>query len=144
MLSLIRDFFIGLFHKKEPPPKESIVLDPDGFHIASTLNDQIIATVHWTDVSEIVTWKNDLLTTDEICLSFRISIDPDKYVWISEETPGFIEASEEMGKRFPSIPNYWYSSAMQRPVDRNETVLYSKTSEQVAEPDREHVAQGGE
>jgi hypothetical protein len=78
--------------------------------------------VRWTDIAEIVGFKIDRFTTDEIRLSFRGS----KGEWlaeISEECPGFDVVAAEMVARFPST-SQWHAVLSKPAFARNETTLY--------------------
>lgn len=47
----------------------------------------------WRDIEEIQTLKLDLLTTDDICLAFRVS---DGWYELSEEHTGFMQLADAL------------------------------------------------
>jgi hypothetical protein len=77
----------------------------------------------WRDVEEIRTFKLDLLTTDDVRLAFRVS---DGWYELSEEHTGFMELSEAMRAKFPSIPEDWYQEVMQPAFATNQRTLWKR------------------
>jgi hypothetical protein len=99
-------------------PLAQLTMTPDGFAVSGQL-------VRWVDVTEIVGFKVDLFTTDEIRLRFQDSSGM-PLAEISEEQPGFDAVSAEMIARFPST-SHWHALLSKPAFARNETVLYRRT-----------------
>jgi len=76
----------------------------------------------WKDCRKIVTYKDDLLTTDLICLEFELN---DKKVFLAhEEQNGFQQLLGTLNAAFPSIDENWYAEVMQPAFETNFTILY--------------------
>ncbi len=82
--------------------------------------------IRWDEIARIITYKYDLFSTDEICIGFLTDKNVEPWVEIREEWEGFLEACKEMKRRFPTIPEDWYSEIMVPVFDRKETVLYER------------------
>jgi hypothetical protein len=96
---------------------EQLTVTNEGFSFSGQL-------VRWSDVMEIVGFKVDRLTTDEIRLSFR-GPNGQRLAEISEEQPGFDAVSAEMTARFPST-SQWHASLAKPAFAKNETILYRR------------------
>lgn len=78
----------------------------------------------WVDVTEIRTFKLDLLIYDDIRLAFQAG---DLWYEYSEEIEGFIPLTEKMTQVFPTIPEDWHTVVMHPAFATNERVLYQRT-----------------
>jgi len=93
--------------------------------IAVELDSGQSASLQWHDVCEIVTYKRDLFSYDQICLAFRTAVDNEwTEIWESDE--GFEEACRVVRERFPSVPEDWYSTVMLPPFETCRRVLYQR------------------
>jgi hypothetical protein len=90
-------------------------LTPEGFSVSGQ-------PVKWSDITEIVGYKIDRFTTDEIRLSFRGS-EGEQLAEISEEWLGFDMVTAEMMARFPST-SLWHAVLSKPAFARNEATLY--------------------
>ncbi len=80
----------------------------------------------WDKVRRIVAYKDDLMTTDLICLEFEVE---DDLVYLAhEEAPGFEQLCTDMAKAFPAIDPNWLLTVMQPAFVRNFTVLHGKSA----------------
>jgi len=104
-------------------PRERIRLDPEGFSLRK--GEDEIFSIRWRDVREIVAFKRDLLTSDCVCLAFRVA-DQDPVVEVNEELEGFILLSDEMMHRFPSISADWLTRVTQPPFAENRQRIYGE------------------
>jgi len=100
-----------------------------GLDLVSPVDQRIVASVRWSDVSRIQTYKMDLLTTDCICLLFEFR-DGKPPVQISEEWIGFAELFDPLSTAFPSIPADWYMEVMTPAFETKQRVLYEATQAQ--------------
>ncbi len=91
----------------------------------SFFSGQGAVRVNWASVHCIRVFKLDLLTTDEIRLSFDLDEPPHAFI-VSEEQPGFEEFKCFVEKRF-AFPKDWWSNAVSPAFARNETVLFRRT-----------------
>lgn len=78
-------------------------------------------SIEWADVREILAFKRDFITSDEVCLAFR---NCDGWVEISESDDGFAQILAELKRNFPSVPDGWYTEVMLPPFETCEQVLF--------------------
>ena len=71
-----------VFRRKPAVPPTSVQVTEDGLQIV--YKDEILASVRWADVKRIITYKYDLITTDEICVGFPTAADAESWLEISE------------------------------------------------------------
>jgi len=110
-----------LKHRREPDPQ--IQFEPDGFVLVSSVDRQVVASVRWSEVTSIRTYKLDLLTTDCICLLFELHNEKPP-VQVSEEWSGFADMFEALARAFPGIPRDWYMEVMSPAFETKGRVLY--------------------
>jgi hypothetical protein len=104
-------------HRK--PPIISVRVSDDGVTLFD--GDQPSSEFAWNDVSEVVTFKRDLGTYDDICLGFRID---ERWIEISEDIEGWGALTSALRARFPTIPADWYGAVMLPPFATCYRVLY--------------------
>lgn len=107
-------------------PKEHIRLAPDGFSLCK--GEEEIFSVRWRDVREVVAFKRDLLTSDSICLAFRVG-DRNLFFEVNEEIEGFILLSDEMMRQLPSTSGDWLTAVTQPPFAENRTRIFGEPHE---------------
>jgi hypothetical protein len=98
----------------------AIIVTDDGFH----LEGEDSAQVRWSSIRRIATHKLDLLTTDEIRLTFEHD-DSELIFEVSEEQPGFQEFKRCLEQRF-NFPVDWWESVMKPAFARNPTILFTR------------------
>jgi hypothetical protein len=103
-----------------------ISLVDDGFDLFSPVGSQVVASVRWSNVLRVHTYKVDLVTTDCICLLFEFK-DGTAPVQVSEEWPGFAELFGPLCTAFPSISPEWYAEVMTPAFETKHRVLYEAT-----------------
>jgi hypothetical protein len=79
-----------------------IQLTEDGSTISGTSQERIL----WSDIVEIVAFKRDLWSHDEICLGIR-TIGSEQCLIVSEESEGFTALTEEVSNRFELTKDWW-------------------------------------
>jgi hypothetical protein len=80
----------------------------------------------WDQVIRIETYKDDLYTTDLICLEFELE---NGCVYLAhEESPGFVELTENMNRVFSNLDSDWFVTVMAPAFKRNQRVLYEKNA----------------
>jgi hypothetical protein len=84
----------------------------EGFVLAT--DGESLHRVRWSDVEEVFAFKLDLLTTDCICLGFRISDNksgqtPGTIVCVNEEMVGWDELSQAIAHAYPEYKEGWWS-----------------------------------
>src|SRR5262245_56060339 len=100
-----------------------IELIPDGFDTVGSEGERY--PVRWALVSKIATYKRDLLTTDEILLSFEQADHPGMVQLVSEEWTGFTDLFQAMEQHLGISPA-WYVEVMKPAFARNFRVLYER------------------
>ena len=80
----------------------------------------------WLKVKRIVTYKDDLMTVDLICLEFETQ---DGLIYLAhDEAPGFDQLCANMGKKFAGIDSDWLLNVMHPAFAKNYTVLYDSAA----------------
>ncbi|WP_414665143.1 hypothetical protein [Horticoccus sp. 23ND18S-11] len=97
--------------------------DDEGFTIVAGKGNS--ARVPWDDVNEVIGFKSDLLTVDEICLGFGVATGGDS-IAVGEEDIGFEEFRAETERRF-GIDAAWFGKIMKPAFAANRTILWQRT-----------------
>ena len=101
-----------------------VIFDAAGFSVRGAGGVRVL----WSSIRCIRAFKRDLLTSDEVLLSFENDAEPE-YIEVSEEEPGFEEFRLEIEKRF-SFPAGWWEAVLKPAFARNESVLYARMDAQ--------------
>jgi hypothetical protein len=108
---------------------EKLVLTDDGFNLV--FKDGSVRGLLWSDVDRINVFKEDLITTDLICMEFlsdRLGHSFD----INEEVDGFWDVANEVARRFPKAVSRrdWEVEVKRQPFARSPINVYdaAKTS----------------
>lgn len=99
-----------------------IIVDDEGFYLPGIGSRH----VPWASIRCIRGFKKDLITSDEVFLSFENDTAPE-YVEVSEEDRGFAEFCTCIEKRF-SFPAGWWEAVLNPAFARNETILYVRNN----------------
>ena len=91
-----------------------------GFRIIKK-NNQI--EINWAEIKEILAYKVDLLTVDEIRMDI---ITNSATVTISEETPGYLYFKEKIKLIFPDLDKNWESKVLKPAFAENITTIYKR------------------
>ena len=102
-------------------------MDCVGTHIQINAEGLTIAcdppvVLQWSDVVEIVAYKRDLLTTDLVCVGFRLH-GTDDLIEIDEEMPGFDLTMAAVATRF-QLPDKWWVDVAIPAFATNETTIW--------------------
>jgi hypothetical protein len=103
----------------------------DSIRIQSTSNGFIITSEGkeylylWEQVTEIIAYKQDLLTTDEICLDIVL---PGFMFTLTESDAEWDVLTKSMEETFPSIDADWFSKVMLPAFATNAMTIYKKVS----------------
>ena len=98
--------------KRRELPKRSLRVCKEGFSILREGGPT--TDVRWVDVVEVIAWKRDLFTVDQICLGFRLK-GHTEVVMINEDEVGWRPVLSSFKEAFPSLPPKWYGDVMQPP-----------------------------
>jgi hypothetical protein len=82
----------------------------------------------WDYVTQVFAYKRDLLTVDQISLTF-LSHDPGELIEVSEDDEGYEQLIEQLPKRlagFPTPEEWWQKMALP-PFETQWTRLYSRS-----------------
>lgn len=113
---------IGNFFIKRNNAQCAILSDESGVRYLRDNSEE--SKFEWKDCRKIVTYKDDLVTSDLICLEFELSNQ--KVFLVHEEQNGFQQLVEILNTLFPQIEKNWYAEVMQPAFDRNFTILYER------------------
>jgi hypothetical protein len=84
--------------------------------------------IKWTDIERLIAYKQDLLTTDEICLDIVYN---NWQTTITEETPGWYQFIEKTKLIFSSIPKNWDSEIVRPAFATNLSILYQRADREI-------------
>jgi hypothetical protein len=83
-----------------------------------------VTNYNWSDIETIFGFKEDRLTTDEICMDIFFS---DKAsIRLTESTPGWYQFNSRLGNALPTVSENWDTSVVQPPFATNMTLLFDK------------------
>jgi hypothetical protein len=103
------------------------IYEDDGFIFQFKSEQQ---KIKWTDIERLLAYKQDLLTTDEICLDIVYN---NWQKTITEETPGWYQFVEKIKLVFPNIPKNWDSEIVHPAFAANLTILYQRADREIPE-----------
>ena len=103
--------------------KNSILLSDDG--LTSFHQSQVLFKLRWSEVKEIVAYKEDCFGFDSICIGFR-AIDADEYLRVFEEADGYKELIAELERRFPDIRKDWFNEVAFPAFEPNWTTIWGQ------------------
>jgi hypothetical protein len=107
------------------PPVISLSADNVGVTIERSGQAEPVL-IRWDDVDEIQTFKADLGIVDDIRIALRVR---NGWYQLSEENRGFMDVTEAMQRKFPSIPKGWYFEVMHPAFATNQRVLWCRSEE---------------
>lgn len=107
------------FSKKEPT--NQIVLDATGFSLIH--NDSVLFRLPWTEVQEIIAYKEDWLTIDCVCLGFRVS-DDGFYYRVDEEIIGWDSLVKQLEQVYPNLTRTWWRDVAFPAFQTNLTTIW--------------------
>jgi hypothetical protein len=113
-----------LRRRNERPPTPHAELTSDGF--AVVFPDGSRSEVRWASVIAVVTYKYDLLTSDEIVIAFEVLERPGVLQEVSEEWAGFQVLCDQLECELGLSPD-WYQEVMLPPFETNYRVLLQRT-----------------
>lgn len=103
-------------------PAPSVRVSDEGVTLLE--GDRQCAHVAWCEVQEVVAFKRDLGTYDDIRLAFRVD---GGWVEVSEDAEGWSALSAAIGRQFPTAPPDWHEAVMLPPFETCYRVLYKRT-----------------
>lgn len=77
----------------------------------------------WGEVREVVAFKRDLITTDLVCLDFKVA---GGWVVVHEEFEGWSDLIEMMGRHLPIDPPDWFPTVIHPAFAPNVRVLFRR------------------
>ena len=104
--------------------REAGFLKPAPADKTTWIENELHASLNWSDIHRITTYKYDLFAYDEICIRFETSGPDALSIEISEEWQGFREAKQMMETIFLNINEEWYFEVMLPAFKRNEAIIY--------------------
>lgn len=77
----------------------------------------------WIDIKEIIAYKVDLFTFDDVRFGFRTT-DKDEYYTISEDYRGFLQLEKALMKNLPTFDNTWRETVILPAFATNLCTIY--------------------
>jgi len=102
-------------------PSVRVDFDGEGFRIEG-------AKIAWSDLSEVVAFKEDLWSFDAVRLGFRTR-SAESLVSVGEEAEGYRPLLAELSRRLPGFRNDWFPEVAFPAFDRCETLLWRRLPE---------------
>ncbi|MBK0380604.1 hypothetical protein [Mucilaginibacter segetis] len=95
--------------------------DATGFYF-----DEQNGAVHynWIDINTVFCYKEDWITTDEICLDIFTS--DNNCIKLTEDIPGWYQFNKKLIENFPIISGNWEGDIVYPPFETNLKLLYDK------------------
>lgn len=103
------------------PVKRTIRYDDAGFAVIA--QEGVTVQITWDSVVEIVVFKRDHFSFDEICFGFRCR-GRDDYEWVGEEDLEFSAFQAEVEKRYSGIRTDWFKEVAVPALHENWTVIW--------------------
>jgi hypothetical protein len=110
--------------RRRPAAAPRVVLEPDGFALLDPAGEA--ARVRWDEVSRVITYKRDRLTTDEIVVVFVLSQDPSHPLEVSEECSGFAELFAPLEREL-GVSSEWYLRTSAKPFEPDFQLIFERT-----------------
>ena len=119
MFGFLKRWFSNNRHSRA---SRRLVVDPNGFRVvwSGGFPSEIIV---WENVVEIQVFKVDLVTSDDIRLTFLVG---ETHCEISESWEGFSDVTQEMHRRYPSIAEDWHSNAIHPAFATKQKTLWKR------------------
>jgi hypothetical protein len=92
----------------------------DGFSVRLEKGNR---KVHWSEIEKTEAYKEDLMTTDMVCLDIVLT---ESVISINEEVNGYEYFIKELEKQFQSIEKGWEWKLIQPPFAKNHMLLFTK------------------
>lgn len=92
-----------------------------GFNLT---NHKGLTSYNWSSIDTIFGFKEDRITTDEICMD--IFFNDNTIICLTESTPGWYQFNDRLSKAIPSVPINWDGMIAQPPFATNMTLLFDK------------------
>jgi hypothetical protein len=90
---------------------------------------------NWSDIETIFGFKEDQMTTDEICLD--IFFNNKSSIRLTESTLGWYQFNKQLTKAIPTIPENWDGEIMLPAFATNMTLLFDKNGKTKDEAETE-------
>ncbi|MGJ8674282.1 hypothetical protein [Rubritalea sp.] len=87
-------------------------------HLIYSANGEVLSKHALDDVIEVFAFKEDLFSTDIICIGFRINSDGD-YFKIDEEMNNYVTCRDALPDYFPGIRTDWFREVAFPAFDAN-------------------------
>jgi hypothetical protein len=93
---------------------------------AQLVHGHSVSSVDWREVTRVLAFKRDLLTTDLICL--RIEAGPERSLEVNEEVPGWDALLRALQEFLPGVmdPKKIYALLSTPAFAANETVIFDR------------------
>jgi hypothetical protein len=95
-----------------------------------------VNAIEWTEIKSMLGYKEDNITTDNICLD--VFCDNDRSFNVTEETPGWFRFLDHSKKALPAIDKSWEIEIATPAFETNLTVVYDRQNRTLNEVTNEH------
>lgn len=96
-----------------------------GLAVEDALLEETVWSVRWDAIEEIVAFKRDMLTVDDLCLGF-LPLGGRSYHVCDEDMPGWGEVNGALAARFGIRFEEWFAAVAHPPFAQNLTVLWRR------------------
>ena len=86
--------------------------------------EHVVDAVAFDAVRQIVAFKQDLFTTDLICVAFIV--EAENGLIVHEEMPGFKDLFDTLLASFPGLDREWYTRVMHPAFATNKIVVWER------------------
>jgi hypothetical protein len=100
-----------------------VSVDDVGFDFFA--KDGTVHRVDWSDIDEVVAYKQDLMTTDAVCL--EVTPGRRDVVRLDDDVAGFWILVDKLKERLPTSSQDWEKVVVKPAFEANRTVIFQKS-----------------
>jgi hypothetical protein len=109
-------------------PRRNISIEPvpNGFSILADSPQEVIAEIHWDEISKVLAYKRDCFIYDQIC--FAVEIAEGKAFEICEDMEGWENLILSIPQKLPGFPEkqQWFQKVAFPAFKTNVTTLFER------------------
>jgi hypothetical protein len=107
------------------PANRIVVVSDTGLAVEDALLEETVWSVRWDAIEEIIAFKRDMLTVDDLCLGI-LPLGGRSYHVCDEDMPGWAEANRALERRFGIRFAEWFPAVAHPAFAENTTVLWRR------------------
>jgi len=85
--------------------------------------EHFLSRIMWSEIKEIIAYKTDLFTFDNVCFGFRTS-DCDDYFTVDEEVVDFYDLEKELTSKLDGFDRLWRDKVILPAFALNRCTIY--------------------